>query len=148
MDTQFCKNRVCITKKKEGRSAINLTRGKFCQLRPWGRENFCPLQGSFGPFGPKVAKRARNEFLGPLGLRGPKSPKRIRKRVTVDYFSTILALFRLHFGLFGPPGTHFGLSLPLWARRAQMTPVAGPENPSPGVNLLCQASRRPPNLSC
>ena len=26
------------------------------------------------------------------------------------------------------PGTHFRLFLPLWARRAQMTPVAGPEN--------------------
>ena len=38
------------------------------------------LQGSFGPFGPRVGKRCENEFAGPLGPRGPKSPKQSRKR--------------------------------------------------------------------
>ena len=70
------------------------------------------LQGSFGPFGPKVANRVRKWVPGPSRPRGPKSAKRSRKRVKIDYFSTTLTLFRLCFGLFGPrgrkgPGTHF-----------------------------------------
>ena len=74
--------------------------------------NFCLLQGSFGPFGPKVANRVRKWVPGPSRPRGPKSPKRSRKRVKIDYFSTILTLFRLRFGLFGrwgrdSLGTHF-----------------------------------------
>ena len=62
------------------------------------------LQGSFGPFGSKVAKKVRNEFPGPLSPGGPKSWKQSRKRLKIDYLSTILTLFRLCFGLFGPPG--------------------------------------------
>ena len=72
--------------------------------KPLGCENFCPLQGSFGPFGPKVAKRVRNEFPGPLGPGSPKSPKRSRKRVKIVEKLSILTRFRLCFGLFGPPG--------------------------------------------
>ena len=77
-----------------------------------GWESLALLQGSFGPFGPKVANRVRKWVPGPSRPRGPKSPKRSRKRVKIDYFSTILTLFRLRFGLFGPrgregPGTHF-----------------------------------------
>ena len=69
-------------------------------------------------------------FPGPFGPGGPQSLKRSRKRVTIDYFSTKLTLFRLCFGLFRagprcPQRIDFGLFLPLWARRAQRTPVAG-----------------------
>ena len=39
----------------------------------WG--SLALIQGSFGPFGPKVAERVRNEFSGPLGTGGPKSLK-------------------------------------------------------------------------
>ena len=35
-------------------------------------------------------------------------------------------------------GTHFELFWPLWARRAQMSPVAGPERP----NILCRVECR------
>ena len=44
-------------------------------------ESSCLLKGSFGPFGPKVARRVRNELPGP---GGPKSPKRSRKRVKLS----------------------------------------------------------------
>ena len=46
------------------------------------------------------------------------------------FHSTIVTLFRLRFGLFGTLAERlqehiFALFLPLWARRAQITPVAG-----------------------
>ena len=40
-----------------------------------GWDSLALLQGSFGPFRPKVAKRVRNEFPEPLGPRGPKKSK-------------------------------------------------------------------------
>ena len=52
-----------------------------------------------GPFGPIVSKKFRNEFPGPLGFGGPKSPKRNRKRehrrkrVDFDSFSTPFETF-------------------------------------------------------
>ena len=54
----------------------------------------------------------------------------VEKRVKIDCFSTILTLFRLPFRLLGPQAKRpweliFRLFLQLWARRAQMTPVAG-----------------------
>ena len=83
------------------------------------------------------AQSRKNESLGPLGPGGPKSPKRSRKRVKIDYFSTISTRSRLRFELFGPrgrevPGTHFRTFFRLWARRAQMTPVAGKRAPNTG----------------
>ena len=94
-------------------------------------ESLALLQGSFGPFGPKVANRVRKWVPGPSRPRGPKSAKWSRKRVKIDYFSTILTLFRLFFWTFWAPGPKgpgkpiFELYLQLSARRAQMTPVAG-----------------------
>ena len=43
-----------------------------------GWENFCLLQRSLGPFGPKVAERVR------LSASGPKRPKWNRKRVNIE----------------------------------------------------------------
>ena len=73
-------------------------------------ENFCPLQGSFRPCGPKVTSKSKNEFPG-LSASGPKNVQNGGERVKIDYFSTILTLFRLCFGLFCAlkprgPGTH------------------------------------------
>ena len=48
------------------------------------RVNFCPLQGSFGPFGPEVAERVRNEFPRTLGLGGSKSQKRSQKKSQIN----------------------------------------------------------------
>ena len=75
-------------------------------------ESLALLQGSFGPFGPKVANRVRKWVPGPSRPQGSKSPQRSRERVKINKFKTILTLFRLCFGLFGPqgrkgPGTHF-----------------------------------------
>ena len=41
-----------------------------------------------------------------------------------DWFSTLCWTFSTP-----GPGNHFGLVFQLWARRAEMTPVTGPENP-------------------
>ena len=76
------------------------------------RENFCPLQGSFAPFGPEVANRVRKWVPGSFRPRGPKCPKRSRKRVKIVGKQSLLTLFRLRFALFGPcgregPGAHF-----------------------------------------
>ena len=93
-------------------------------------ESLALLQGSFGPFGPKVANRVRKWVPGPSRPRGPKSPKRSRKKNQNRLFFNFLALFRLRFGLLGPGAGRareliFELFLQLSARRAQMTPVAG-----------------------
>ena len=88
------------------------------------------LQGSFGPFGPKVQKKSENGFPGPLGPGGRKSRKRVEKESKKSKNSQFWTLFRLFFDFFDPRGrepifrTFFGL----WARRAQMTPVAGEED--------------------
>ena len=42
-----------------------------------------PATGLFGLFGPKVAKRVRNEFPGPLGPGDPKSPNQSRKEANL-----------------------------------------------------------------
>ena len=105
-------------------------------------ESLALLQGSFGPFGPKVANRVRKWVPRPSRPRGPKSAKRSRKRVKIDYFSTILTLFRLRFGLFGPRGRKgLGTHLQLSARRAQRTLVVGKRfrNAWPPSILIFQA---------
>ena len=94
------------------------------------------LQGSFGPFGPKVQKKPENGFPGPLGPGGRKSRKRVEKESKTSKNSLFWTLFRLFFDFFDPrgweaPGTHFRTFFGLWARTAQMTPVAGEEDRKP-----------------
>ena len=93
-------------------------------------ESLALLQGSFGPFGPKVANRVRKRVPRTSRPRGPKSPKRSRKRVKIDCFSTILALFRLRFGLFGPggregPGTRFRTLFATFGPKGPNDPCSG-----------------------
>ena len=52
-------------------------------------ENFRPLQGSFGPFGPKVGKGVRNQFPGPFGPGAQKVENRVEK----ESKSTVFQLF-------------------------------------------------------
>ena len=97
---------------------------------PQGWESLALLQGSFGPFGPKVANRVRKWVPRPSRRWGPKSPQRSRKRVKIDNFSTILTLFDSVLDFLGPRVGRarepiFELYLRLSARKAQMTPVAG-----------------------
>ena len=35
-------------------------------------KTFARYRGHFGPEGPKVAEKIRNDFPGPLGTKGPK----------------------------------------------------------------------------
>ena len=87
-------------------------------------------RGHLGPSGPKLEKSLKMSS-GAERRRGPKSRKLSRNGVKNRLlFFTIWALFRLRFRLFGPrsrevSGTHFRTPFQLWARRAQMTPVAG-----------------------
>ena len=82
------------------------------------------LQGSIGPFGPKVAKRVRNEFAGPLSPSIPKTPKRVKNKSE----STVFHLFWLFFDSVltfwtptpGGPGNSFRT---LWA-------TLGPKGPN------------------
>ena len=101
---------------------------RICQFGPLSWESLALL--SFGPFGPKVANRVRKWVPGPSRPRGPKSAKRSRKRVKIDYFSTILTLFRLGFGLFGPqgrkgPGTHFRTLFATFGPKGPNDPCSG-----------------------
>ena len=53
-----------------------------CSLFSSDEEERTPLRKLLrviGPFGPKVAKRVRNEFPGPLGPRPPKSQNGVQK---------------------------------------------------------------------
>ena len=90
-------------------------------------------RGHLGPSGPKVAKRARNEFPGPLGPGGLNSPKQSRKRVNIvqsfSYFASFLTPLRLLWTPRGRevPGTHVGVFWLLWARRAQSGQKSGQE---------------------
>ena len=64
---------------------------------------------------------------------GRKSRKRVEKESKIAYFSTFWTLFRLFFDFFDPrgredPGTHFRTFFGLWARRTEVTPVAGEED--------------------
>ena len=49
-------------------------------------ENFCPLQGSFGPSGPKVGKKSENEFPGPLGPGAQKVENGVEKESKMTVF--------------------------------------------------------------
>ena len=94
---------------------------------PW--DSLAPLQGSFGPFGPKVGKRVRKWVPG-ASAPGPKKSKTESKKSQNRLFFNYFDFFSTPSSTFGPlgreaPGTHFGLFFQLWARRAQMTPVAG-----------------------
>ena len=116
-------------------------------MSPHHLGNFCPLQGSFGPFGPKVANRVRKWVPGPSQPRGPKSPKQSRKRVKIDYFSTILTLFRLSFGLFGPwgregPGTHFRTLFATFGPKGPNDPCRGQKFSQHTILLIRQRIRR------
>ena len=72
---------------------------------------------------PKMSSRASRP-------RGPKSRKQSRKRVKIVKHLSILTLFRPHFRLLGLRRREareliLGVFFQLWARRAQMTRVAG-----------------------
>ena len=67
---------------------------------PFLSENFRLLQGSFGPFGPKVANRVGKWVPGPCQPQGPKSPKRSRKRVKIPSESKWLQAGKIIFELF------------------------------------------------
>ena len=91
-------------------------------------ENFCPATGVLrarsGKKSPKWVPKASQ-------LRGPKESQTESKKHSVWDFLE-------------PRGrTHFGLFLPLWVRRAQMTPAtAGSENLNPIMLLECSNSTR------
>ena len=62
----------------------------------------------------KAALQESGAFLQrfPAGFKTPRLGTRVSDLLKIDYFSTILTLFRLRFGLLGPrgregPGTHF-----------------------------------------
>ena len=57
----------------------NVVAQKGCNFEHLTCENFCPLQGSSGPFRPKAAKRIRNQSLRPLGTKSPKLKKKKSK---------------------------------------------------------------------
>ena len=109
-------------------------------------KTFACYRGHLGPSGPKWQRESEMSSRGLSAWGAQKVQNGVKKESRSTVFLTILTiltLFRLRFGLFGPlrprgAGTHFGLSLPLWARRAQMTPVAGPENPK----MLCVSPRK------
>ena len=117
-------------------------------------ENFCPLQGSFGPFGPKVANRVRKWVPGPFRPRGPKSAKRSRKRVKIVEKYSILTLFRLRFALFGPrgrkgPGTHFRTLFATFGPKGPNDPCSRardsqPMQLKPGLRLTIRQLKRAP----
>ena len=73
----------------------------FCEDGSLDCENFCPLQGSFGSFGPKVVRRVRHEFPSPLGFGGRSSPKSSRKRAKTVETESIVTRFELRLRLFG-----------------------------------------------
>ena len=103
-------------------------------------KTFARYRGHLGPSGPKLQIEFGNGFPGPFGPGPPKSPRQSRKRVKIVEKLSILTLFRLRFALFGPrgregPGTHFEVHLQLSARKAQMTPVAGPGIPESQVRM-------------
>ena len=88
------------------------------------------VEGSFGPFGPKVGKRVRKWVPGASQPQGPKSRKRSRKRVKSIVFQLFCFFIDSVFDFLGPGAERprellFGLSFQLWGRRAQMTSVAG-----------------------
>ena len=80
-------------------------------------------RGRLGPSGPKWQKESEFQ-MSSQGLSALGAQKVLNG---VENKSTILATFRLCLDFLGPeaPRTHLGLLPPLWARRAQMTLVAG-----------------------
>ena len=64
-----------------------------------------PLQGSFGPLGPKVEKqKSENGFPRPLAPGGRNGRKGVKKRVQNGIFFAVLGSFLTLSGLFRPPG--------------------------------------------
>ena len=88
----------------------------------------------------RAPKWQKESEMSSRRLSAPEAQKvqnGVGEKVKMVEKELILTRFRLRFALLGPhtreaPGTHFGFFLPLWARRAQMTPVA-PDNPNPGL---------------
>ena len=91
----------------------------------WGIMRFGALRAQSRKKSPKMSR---------WGLSA-SGPKRSRKRVDMDYFKTISTRVRLRFlDFLGPVverswGLVFGLLFRLWARRAQLTPLAGKRAP-------------------
>ena len=74
--------------------------------------------------------------MGSRGREGRRSRKRVEKESKKSQNSQFWTLFRLFFNPRGreAPGTHFRTFFGLWARRAQMTPVAGEEDRNASSN--------------
>ena len=77
-----------------------------------------------------VRRESRTEFSGPLGPRTPKVENGVEKESKSIVFQLLWLFFDSVFDFLGPGAERpreliFGLSFQLWARRAQMTPVAG-----------------------
>ena len=88
-----------------------------------------PATGATWALRAQSGKRVRNEFPGPLCPGGPKRPKRRRKSAKIVEREAILTRFNSVLDFLDPrsqeaPGTHFGVFLPLWAQRAQVTPCS------------------------
>ena len=94
---------------------------------------FACYRGHLGPSGPKSRGREAPgvEKVEKESKKSPKSPKIVN--------------FGLFFDFFDPrageaTGTHFGTFFGLWARRAQMTPVAGEEDRKTRPTFLLHTS--------
>ena len=91
-----------------------------------------PATGVIWASGPKVGKRVGKWVPGASRPQRPKSRKRSRKRVKIVEKQSILTLFRLRFGLFGPrgreaPGTHFPTLFPTLGPEGPNDPCSGPK---------------------
>ena len=80
------------------------------------------LQGHLGPSGPKWQKESETSSR--------KVPNGVENESKLTLFQLFWLFFDSVWDFLGPrgreaPGTRFGLFSTLWARRAQMTPVAG-----------------------
>ena len=95
-----------------------------------GLGNFGLLQGLLGPFGPKVEKKNSESDSRASRPRGSetvrnesKTSRNSLKIVVFDSFLDSILDFSEPWGRKAPP-FHFRTFCRLWARRAQMTPVA------------------------
>ena len=87
-------------------------------------------RGHLGPPGPKLEKESENEFPGPLGSGAQKVETGVEKESKSIVFQLFWHFFDSVFDFLGPGAERprkliFRLFFQPWARRAQMTPVAG-----------------------